>query len=100
VLNFIRPGRPVENAYIESFNGRVRDERLNEHGFLIIVHARGIIARWRIEYNTERPYSSIGNLKPEEYARTCFPSELRPRFGRETALPGKTLTESREKADF
>jgi putative transposase len=99
VLNFIRPGRPVENAYIESFNARFRDECLNEHWFLTMTHARGIIERWRIEYNTERPHSSLGNLTPEEYARKCLPSELLPPFGRETALLGKTLTDSSEKAD-
>jgi putative transposase len=85
VLNFIRPGKPVENAYIESFNGRFRDECLNEHWFLTMAHARQVIERWRIEYNTERPHRSLGNLTPEEYARTCLPSELLPPFGRETA---------------
>lgn len=70
-LNFIRPGKPVENAYIESFNGRFRDECLNEHWFLTIVHARGIIESWRIEYNTVRPHSSLANLAPEHFARIC-----------------------------
>ena len=64
-LNFIRPGKPVENAYIESFNGRFRDECLIEHWFLSMLHAR---QAWRIEYNTERPHSSLGNLTPNEYA--------------------------------
>jgi len=50
-LNFIRPGRPVDNAYIESFNGRFRDECLNEHWFITMAHARRIIEQWRIEYN-------------------------------------------------
>jgi putative transposase len=68
-LSFIRPGKPVENAYIESFNGRFRDECLNEHWFLTMAHARRAIEAWRIEYNTERPYSSLGNLTPEEYAK-------------------------------
>jgi len=66
-LNFIRPGKPVENAYVESFNGRFRDECLNEHWFLTMAHAREVIERWRIEYNTERPHSSLGDVPPEEF---------------------------------
>jgi len=68
-LSFIRPGKPVENAYVESFNGRFRDECLNEHWFLTMAHARRAIENWRIEYNTERPHSSLGDLTPEEYAK-------------------------------
>jgi putative transposase len=83
-LNFIRPGKPVDNAYIESFNGRFRDECLNEHWFLTIPHAKRVIEAWRVEYNTERPHSSLGNLTPEEYARSQ--SELLPPSGRETAV--------------
>ena len=100
VLNFIRPGKPVENAYIESFNGRFRDECLNEHWFLTLAHARDVIERWRVEYNTQRPHSSLGDLTPEEYARTCRPAELLPPFGRETGLGSPTLTESYERADL
>jgi len=58
----------VENAYIESFNGRFRDECLNEHWFMTMAHARRVIEAWRIEYNTERPHSSLGDLTPEEFA--------------------------------
>jgi len=87
-LNFIRPGKPVENAYIESFNGRFRDECLNEHWFLTIAHARRVIEHWRTEYNTERPHSSLGDLTPEEFAATANP-ELLPPFGRETPLRGR-----------
>lgn len=68
-LTFIRPGKPVENAYIESFNGRFRDECLNENWFLTLEHARGIIERWRMDYNNERPHSSLGYLTPEEFMR-------------------------------
>lgn len=68
-LAFIRPGKPVENAYIESFNGRLRDECLNEHWFLNLTHARSLIERWRIEYNTERPHSALGYLTPEQFVR-------------------------------
>jgi putative transposase len=68
-LTFIRPGKPVENAYIESFNGRLRDECLNENWFLTLEHARRIIEEWRIDYNTARPHSSLGYLTPEEFIR-------------------------------
>ena len=68
-LSFIRPGKPNENAYIESFNGKFRDECLNEHWFVTMAQARRVIEAWRIEYNTERMHSSLGNLTPEEYAR-------------------------------
>jgi len=67
-LSFIRPGKPNENAYIESFNGKFRDECLNEHWFISLAHARSVIEAWRIEYNTERPHSSLANLTPEEFA--------------------------------
>ena len=68
-LSFIRPGKPNENAYIESFNGRFRDECLNEHWFLSLAHARVVIEAWRVEYNTERPHSSLGNRTPQEFAK-------------------------------
>jgi putative transposase len=67
-LSFIRPGKPNENAYIESFNGKFRDECLNEHWFVTMAQARRSIESWRIEYNTERPHSSLGDLTPEEFA--------------------------------
>lgn len=69
-LSFIRPGKPNENAYIESFNGKFRDECLNEHWFLTMAQARQIIEAWRIEYNTERPHSSLGDLTPQEFAES------------------------------
>ncbi|WP_316679639.1 IS3 family transposase [Ralstonia chuxiongensis] len=68
-LSFIRPGKPVENAYIESFNGRFRDECLNEHWFVSMRHAKQLIEEWRIEYNTERPHSSLGYLTPAQFAQ-------------------------------
>jgi len=68
-LTFIRPGKPVENAYIESFNGRLRDECLNENWFLSLDHARRIIETWRMDYNNDRPHSSLGYLTPEEFIR-------------------------------
>lgn len=67
-LNFIEPGKPQQNAYIESFNGRFRDECLNEHWFVSMRHARDVIEAWRHEYNTERPHSSLGYLTPAQFA--------------------------------
>jgi putative transposase len=67
-LSFIRPGKPNENAYIESFNGKFRDECLNEHWFVTMAQARRAIESWRTEYNTERPHSSLGDLTPQEFA--------------------------------
>jgi len=67
-LAFIRPGKPVENAYIESFNGKFRDECLNEHWFVTMAQARRVIENWRLEYNRERPHSSLDDLTPEEFA--------------------------------
>lgn len=68
-LNFIQPGKPVQNAYIESFNGRLRDECLNESWFKTLDEARAIIEDWRIDYNRVRPHSSLDDLTPEEYAK-------------------------------
>jgi putative transposase len=68
-LRLIEPGKPNQNAYIESFNGRLRDECLNEHLFINLDHARQIIERWRREYNEERPKKSLGGLTPSQYAK-------------------------------
>jgi putative transposase len=68
-LNFIRPGKPIENAYAESFNGRLRDECLNTNWFLSLKHAREIIEDWRRDYNEVRPHGSLNNLTPVEYAK-------------------------------
>ena len=67
-LDFIRPGRPVENAFIESFNGRLRDECLNSEIFLTLEHAQRTLAEWKRDYNDERPHSSLGGLTPSEFA--------------------------------
>ena len=69
-LDFIRPGKPVENAFIESFNGRLRDECLNVHQFTSLEDAKMKIEAWRIDYNQRRPHSSLGHLTPNEYVRT------------------------------
>ena len=68
-LRLIEPGKPNQNAYIESFNGRFRDECLNEHWFLNLEHARTIIEAWRKEYNEERPKRGLGGLTPSQYAK-------------------------------
>lgn len=69
-LHFIRPGKPVENAYVESFNGRFRDECLNQHWFVSLADAREKVAAWQVDYNEVRPHSSLGGLTPAEYAKT------------------------------
>lgn len=67
-LFLIQPGKPNQNAYIESFNGRFRDECLNENWFISLAHARVVIETWRREYNDERPKKSLGGLTPSAYA--------------------------------
>ena len=68
MLDFSRPGRPVDNAYIESFNGSFRDECLNVNWFLSIEDARKKIEAWRNDYNQWRPHTSLGDLTPQQYA--------------------------------
>lgn len=68
-LHFIRPGKPTENAYAESFNGKFRDECLNAQWFGDLDHARQLIAAWRDDYNDVRPHSSLDGLTPSEYER-------------------------------
>jgi putative transposase len=67
-LNFIRPGKPTDNAFAESFIGRLRDECLNENWFMSLRHARDIIETWRVDYNDFRPHSSLAGLTPREFA--------------------------------
>jgi putative transposase len=67
--DYIKPGKPMQNAYIESFNSRLRDECLNEHAFLNLAEAREIIASWRPDYNHVRPHSSLRALTPIEFAQ-------------------------------
>ena len=68
-LRLIEPGKPTQNAYIESFNGRLRDECLNDNWFISLAHARVVIEAWRREYNEERPKRALGGLTPSAYAR-------------------------------
>src|SRR5215471_8306903 len=75
--HYIAPGKPQQNAFIESFNGRLRDELLNETLFSSLAHARAALARWQIDYNTVRPHSSLGNLTPLEYTNRSSPASQR-----------------------
>ena len=68
-LDFIRPGKPVENSYIESFNGRLRDECLNVEVFFTLADVPDKLERWRQDYNQVRPHSALGDRTPEEFAR-------------------------------
>jgi putative transposase len=68
-LLFSRPGTPTDNGYIESFNGKLRDECLNQHLFTTIKDAKEKLEAWRIDYNQNRPHSALGNLTPAEYER-------------------------------
>jgi len=68
-LDFSRPGKPTDNAFIESFNGRVRQELLNASWFETLEHAREMTAARRAEYNDHRPHRSLGNASPKDFAR-------------------------------
>jgi putative transposase len=74
-LDFIRPGHPVENCFIESFNGKLRDECLSQYHFASLAEARDRIEQWRHEYNTDRPHGSLGDRTPAEYAALFTPEE-------------------------
>lgn len=67
-LRFIEPGKPNHNAYVESFNGRLRDECLNEYWFPSLAHSRSVIEEWRREYNELRPKKDLGGMPPAVYA--------------------------------
>ena len=69
-IDFTRPGKPTDNAFIESFNGRVRQECLNESWFLSLEDAREKVEAWRQEYNNEWPHSALGNLAPARFAQS------------------------------
>ena len=71
--HYIAPGKPTQNAFIESFNGRLRDELLNETLFASLDHAREALADWKEDYNTVRPHSAIGNVPPAVYAKLSDP---------------------------
>ena len=73
-LDFSRLGKPTDNAYIESFNGRVRQECLNQHWFLSLADAQEQVDQWRLGYNEDRPHSSLGNQTPVEFAKKSCPA--------------------------
>ena len=82
--HYIAPGKPTQNAFVESFNGRLRDECLNESLFSNLAEARNIIESWRQDYNTTRPHTSLGGIAPADYARkliTNRPASLELRTG-------------------
>lgn len=96
--HYIAPGKPMQNAFVESFNGRLRDECLNETLFGNLAEARRIIETWRIDYNTQRPHTSLGGLAPAVYAllkRTDRPASLELRKG--SAQQALTATVSTER---
>jgi putative transposase len=76
-LEYIQPGKPVQNAFIESFNGTFRDDCLNLHWFLSLTDAKHTIEDWRRDYNEVRPHSSLGGLTPAEYAGQYPRDEVR-----------------------
>ena len=83
--HYIAPGKPTQNAFIESFNGRLRDELLNETLFVSLAHARAALAIWRLDFNTVRPHSAIGNVPPADFAQAQRPCNA---TGRDAALIG------------
>jgi putative transposase len=82
-LQFIQPGKPIQNAFAESFNGRLRDECLNESWFVSLADAQQTIEAWRIDYNVARPHSGLADRTPEEFAK-----ELLLTAGSTTPSPG------------
>jgi putative transposase len=73
-LDYIQPGRPMQNGHVESFNGKLRDECLNTHWFTSLRQARSIIECWRRDYNQVRPHSALGYATPDEFARASSAS--------------------------
>ena len=72
--HYIQAGKPMQNGLVESFNGRLRDQCLNEHVFASLAEARALIEAWRIDYNTIRPHRRLGRLPPVLYAARFDPS--------------------------
>ena len=78
--HYIAPGKPMQNGFVESLNGRFRDECLNEHLFRQPAEARRIIEDWRIDYNAYRPHTSLGGLTPNEFATRSNKDHNQNRF--------------------
>ena len=77
-LDFSRPGKPTDNGLIEAFNGRLRQECLNESWFLSLEDAREKVEAWRMHYNRARPHGSLGNMAPLEYAAVALKNGSSP----------------------
>ena len=91
-LHWIDPGKPVQNAYVESFNGRFRDECLDVHHFTTLDDARGLIEQWREDYNHVRPHTSLGGLPPADFV-ACLAGGMPPARQQPcTPLPRPNLT--------
>ena len=98
-LRFIDPGKPSQNGYIESFNGKLRDECLNEHWFTSLEDTRQIVEDWRRDYNRIRPHSALKGMSPEEFAAAEFspafdsaPTSCGGPFSRSPQAGGELLT--------
>jgi len=92
--HYIAPGKPMQNGYIESFNGRMRDELPNETLFLSLDHARAVFADWVDDYNQERPHSSLGYATPAAFAAVLdkqWPASLRPTGSATTPIASTAL---------
>jgi len=85
-MYFIEPGKPVQNAFVESFNGRLRDECLNLHWFISINEARGIIEKWVADYNNKRPHSSLGYATPVEFKKKYEQNNRKDKINQELSL--------------
>ena len=90
-LEFIRPGKPVENGYVESFHGRLRDECLNVNLFFGLADARRKLESWRQDYNTVRPHGSLNDMTPEEFRAGYDAEQMPPALQRR---PGMAMPES------
>ena len=95
--HYIAPGKPTQNAYVESFNGRMRDELLNESLFISLAHARAVIGNWAHDYNTARPHSSLGYQTPAAYAATLTATGARS-YATPTSSAARLLLPPRRKA--
>ncbi len=92
-LDVIRPGTPTDNAVIEAFNARLRQECLNEHWFLSVADAQELVDTWREDYNRVRPHSSLGNMTPEEFVQQAL--EAHPHGGEHGTNGAASTTQRR-----
>lgn len=76
--HYIAPGKPMQNGFVESFNGRLRDELLNETAFRTLAHARELLAEWKEDFNQHRPHTSLGGLTPNEFAARSAMDQNQP----------------------